>query len=154
MPHRTLCYIVVPLFWYSICMSCILLCDHRSYQHIVTPTFRFLSWCSAFLEGSDTRSRSSNFGRIFSSSDFPSVEMKNVGIPILWRNQLSDFGPVVRFSGIIRVGWPSPLRGNEKLEIPQKSGESIQPKEGEVLRGKVTENSWKKVIRRTKVMSG
>ena len=89
-------------------MSCILLCDHRSYQHIVTPTFRFWSWCSAFLEGSDTRSRSSNFGRIFSSSDFPSVEMKNVGIPILWRNQLSDFGLVVRFSGIIRVGWPFP----------------------------------------------
>ena len=89
-------------------MTCILLCDHRSYQHIVTPTFRFWSWCSAFLEGSDTRTRSRNFGLIFSSSHFPSVEMKNVGIPILWRNQLSDFGPVVRFSGIIRVGWPFP----------------------------------------------
>ena len=60
-------------------MSCILLCDHRSYQHIVTPTFRFLSWCSAFLEGSDTRSRSSNFGLIFSSSHFLSAEMKKCG---------------------------------------------------------------------------
>ena len=60
-------------------MTCILLCDHRSYQHIVTPTFRFWSWCSAFLEGSDTRSRSSNFGLIFSSSHFLSAEMKKCG---------------------------------------------------------------------------